>query len=67
MALISAKKTSEKQKIKLEINKDIYSEIVKYCEWAGIDKIDYFFEEAAGFIFSKDKDWKKTIKQKTKA
>ena len=58
MALIAAKKIKDKEKIKLEIDKDIYSEIQKYCSWAGINEIDYFFEEAAQLIFSKDKDWK---------
>ncbi|BCA97318.1 hypothetical protein TUM19329_36790 (plasmid) [Legionella antarctica] len=59
MALITAKKISDKEKIKLEINKEIYAEIQRYCDWAGISEIDHFFEEAASFIFSKDKDWKK--------
>ena len=59
MALINAKKIADKEKIKLEIDKEIYAEIKKYCEWAGITEIDHFFEEAATFIFSKDKEWKK--------
>jgi len=58
MALINAKKIEDKEKIKLEINKEIYAEIQKYCGWAGISDMDHFFEEAASFIFSKDKDWK---------
>ena len=56
MALITAKKISDVEKIKVEINKEIYAEIQRYCEWAGIGEIDHFFEEAATFIFSKDKD-----------
>ncbi len=64
MALINAKKLPEKEKIKIEINKDIYSEIKEYCAWAGIGEIDHFFEESAAFIFSKDKDWKKINSQK---
>ena len=31
MALIAAKKIKDKEKIKLEMDKDIYSEIQKYC------------------------------------
>lgn len=64
MALITAKKISDVEKIKLEINKEIYAEIQRYCEWAGIGEIDHFFEEAATFIFSKDKDWKKINSRK---
>lgn len=58
MALIAANKIKDKEKIKLEMDKDVYSEIQKYCSWAGISEIEHFFEEAASFIFSKDKEWK---------
>ena len=58
MALINAKKITDKEKIKLELDKEIFTEIKNYCAWAGIDEIDHFFEQAATFIFSKDKDWK---------
>lgn len=58
MALINAKKIADKEKIKIDIDKDIYAEIKSYCTWSGISDVDYFFEEAATFIFSKDKEWK---------
>lgn len=58
MALITARKVQDKEKLKIEINQDIYSEIQSYCSWAGIDDLNHFFEEAASFVFSKDKDWK---------
>ena len=64
MALINARTAPEKEKIKIEISKDIYAEIKEYCSWAGIGEIDHFFEEAPVFIFSKDKDWKKLNSQK---
>jgi len=64
MALITAKKINDVEKIKVEINKEIYAEIQRYCQWAGINEIDHFFEEAATFIFSKDKDWKKINSRK---
>lgn len=64
MALIAAKKIDEKEKIKIDINKEIYTEIQNYCKWAGITEIDHFFEEAATFIFSKDKEWKKISSSK---
>ncbi|HDO7796132.1 TPA: hypothetical protein P5J50_001798 [Legionella pneumophila] len=66
MALISARKTNSKEKIKLEIDQDIFSKINQYCEWAGISNIDHFFEEAATYIFSKDKDWNKYLKTSKK-
>jgi hypothetical protein len=64
MALISAKITPEKEKIKIEISKDIYSEIKEYCSWAGIDDISHFFEESSVMIFAKDKEWKQHRKEK---
>lgn len=64
MALIAAKKITDKEKIKLEISKDIYSEIKEYCSWAGIDNISHFFEESSIMIFSKDKEWKQHKKEK---
>lgn len=68
MALITAPKTLEKDKIKIEINSVTYAEIKKYCAWSGISEIDYFFEEAAHYILSKDKEWKQhqsSIKEET--
>ncbi|MBN9229589.1 MAG: hypothetical protein BGO90_06210 [Legionella sp. 40-6] len=62
MALLNAKRIADKEKIKLEIDKDIYAEIKNYCTWSGISEIDHFFEEAASFIFSKDKEWKNHIR-----
>jgi hypothetical protein len=64
MALISAKITPEKEKIKIEITKDIYSEIKAYCLWVGIDDISHFFEESSVMIFAKDKEWKQHKKEK---
>ncbi|CZP44340.1 hypothetical protein [Legionella pneumophila] len=64
MALINARKTPEKEKIKIEMSKEIYSEIKEYCSWAGIDDISYFLEESSIMIFSKDKEWKQHRKEK---
>lgn len=66
MALINARKTPEKEKIKIEISKDIYSEIKEYCSWVVIDDISHFFEESSMMIFSKDKEWKQSKKNRNK-
>ncbi|HAU0661268.1 TPA: hypothetical protein JBG89_11600 [Legionella pneumophila] len=66
MALITAKKLTNKEKIKLEIDQETYAQINKYCEWVGISNIDHFFEEAATYIFSKDKEWNKYLKSSKK-
>jgi hypothetical protein len=35
----------------------VIDKIRQYCEWAGVKKTDDFFEQAAEFVLSKDKDW----------
>jgi hypothetical protein len=60
MPLISEDKMKQKEKIKIEIDSDVYKQIKSYCTWAKINSIDSFFEKAALYIFSKDRDWKKT-------
>lgn len=62
MPLITEAKSIEKEKIKLDIDSEILNEIRQYCAWANIKDINHFFEEAATYIFSKDKDWNKYLK-----
>jgi hypothetical protein len=57
MAIIKAKQKQEKEQIRVSIEKGVLEKIKQYCEWAGISKQDEFFEQAAEFVFSKDKDW----------
>ena len=70
MAIISGARSTTKDKLKIEINSEILETIRNYCEWADIENIDFFIEEAACFVFSKDKDWKehsKSIKRSNKS
>ncbi len=57
MPIIKAKQKQEKEQIRINIEKGIYEKIKQYCEWAGVQKYDEFFEQAAEFVLSKDKDW----------
>ena len=59
MAIINGKRSTKKEKVKVEINAEILENINQYCAWATIDDISYFFEEAACFVFSKDKEFKR--------
>ena len=63
MPIIKSKTTAKKEKIKLEINKDIFDEIVSYMKWADISDLNFFFEESSTFLFSKDKEWKSQKKK----
>lgn len=69
MPLISTTKVFKKEKIKIELNSETIAQINAYCEWASIDNIGFFIEEAAHFIFAKDKGFKahqKALKQQEK-
>lgn len=57
MPIIKAKQKEEKEQVRINIEKNILENIRQYCEWAGIDKPDEFYEQAAEFVLSKDKDW----------
>lgn len=57
MPIIKAKQKQEKEQLRINIERGIYEKIKQYCEWAGVQKVDDFIEQAAEFVFSKDKDW----------
>ena len=62
MPIISGTRFQKKEKIKADINNETFEKINAYCAWANIDDIGFFIEEAASFIFSKDRDWKQHVK-----
>lgn len=67
MAIIQKKISEKKDKVKVEINSEVMSTINEYCKWADVDNIGFFFEEAAQFVFSKDKEWKEHQRKINKA
>lgn len=66
MPIINGTRFQKKEKIKAEINSEIADKISAYCAWAKIDDIGFFIEEAASFIFAKDRDWKQHVKSAKK-
>ena len=58
MAIINGNRCVAKEKIKAVVSSEVVSTIQEYCNWANIEDIGFFIEEAASFIFSKDKEWK---------
>ncbi|WP_058533875.1 hypothetical protein [Legionella saoudiensis] len=62
MPIISGSQAQIKEKLKVEIHADILEQIQKYCEWASINDLGFFIEEASRFVFAKDKEWKKQQK-----
>ena len=59
MPIINGASFQKKEKIKAEISQELFQTIQAYCAFAKINDIGFFIEEAASFIFAKDKDWKK--------
>ncbi|CDZ77075.1 hypothetical protein BN59_01354 [Legionella massiliensis] len=58
MPIITGTRSQKKEKIKAEISSETFEKITAYCAWANVDDIGLFIEEAAGFIFAKDREWK---------
>lgn len=58
MALIKPKIKRNKVQARISIDESLLSEVKAYCDWAGIEKIDDFIEQAIERVFVKDKDWK---------
>ena len=51
MAIINGNRFTKKEKIKAVVSSEVVAKIEEYCQWANI-------QEAACFVFAKDKDWK---------
>jgi hypothetical protein len=67
MALINTDRLAKKSKLKINMNAELFEKVKKYCQWANIEDISFFFEEIAYYVLSKDKEWKnqsKTTKRK---
>jgi metal-responsive CopG/Arc/MetJ family transcriptional regulator len=67
MAIIKVKKKPEKEQVRISIENQLLEKIKQYCEWAGVTKHDEFFEQAAEYILSKDKDWLNHISKQASA
>lgn len=65
MPIIKANEAPITEQIRIRINKPILEKIRQYCAWVGVKKEDAFFEQAAEFILSKDKEWLNHISQQS--
>jgi predicted DNA binding CopG/RHH family protein len=61
MAIIKAKHKSEKIQIRIAIENHTLEKIKQYCAWVDIKKQDDFFQQAAEYVLSKDRDWNEHI------
>lgn len=58
MSLIKPKQKTEQVQIKINIESFLLEDIKMYCDYAGLSKLDDFFEGAALHILSKDSGFK---------
>lgn len=58
MSILKPKPTIERTQFRVSIDKQILSDVERYCEYANFKKVDDFLEEAALHILSKDKDFR---------
>ncbi len=59
MALLKPSTTIEKIQMRITIDAETAARINAYCNFASIKKVDEFFEQAAEFVMTKDKDWQR--------
>ena len=62
MPLLKPAAKNDKEQLRVTLDKDMIQKIEQYCQWAGLKKIDDFVEQAADFVFKKDKEWLKYSK-----
>jgi len=59
MALLTPSDQTTKTQLRIQIDRQRLEKMNAYCQWAGIQKIDEFIEQAAELVFKKDRDWRK--------
>lgn len=56
--LITREPTAQKKiQFRIRISVKIYDQIMQYCQWACINKREFFIEEACKYILFNDKEW----------
>ncbi len=59
MSLLTVQPKSKKVTLSLRLDEELLTKVKSYNEWAGIERIDHFFEQAASYVLKKDKDFQK--------
>lgn len=57
MPIIRSNGVQEKEVCRFRLDVSTMDKVRQYCEWAGVNKVDEFFQQAAEYILSKDRDW----------
>ena len=64
MSIIKSKQKHKRSQVRINIENPIMEKIKQYCEWANVEKLDDFFEQAAEFVLQKDPAWKNFSRKK---
>ncbi len=67
MPIVKKKSKPEKKYSRIGIETSIMEKVQQYCNWLNMKKPDEFFEQAAEYLLSKDKDWINYINSKETA
>ena len=59
MPIIKPIDQQRKEACRIKLDAGTVDKIRQYCEWSGVKKLDEFFQQAAEFVFTKDKEWLK--------
>lgn len=65
MPIIKVKRSSDKEQIRISVDKSLSEEINDYCLWAGDVKKDDFFAQAAEYVLKRDREWLAVMASKT--
>lgn len=58
MPIIKPKQPTKKIQQRISVDSIALEDIKSYCQYAGFEKIEEFFEEAALHVLAKDRDFK---------
>lgn len=57
MPIIKPAGRQEKELCRFKMDAGTMDKVRQYCEWAGVSRLDDFFQQAADHILARDRDW----------
>jgi hypothetical protein len=63
MSLIKPRINVKKVPARISLDEALLAQVQSYCDWAEIEKVDDFIEQAIEFVLAKDRGWKQFSNQ----
>ena len=63
MPILKPTADRKQENIRIKIDSESIDKAKQYCDWAGIKKVDEFFQQAVDYVLSKDREWAQYIGQ----